>query len=222
MERGRRLRGPRRHHIHKPSRPVSQGEALLVALEVMLELRPGPTVDHALLLYPRPPRLRDAILHEAEGSLVVGVCVYGDTDSGAHSFADVWDSEVETVHVGVELQRRVRGCGFTDQTRNVHLVGFPAVEDAARRMADGPYIRVVHRTHDALGHGLLTNPERGVYARHDEVQLGEHVVFVVEGTVPHDVHLGAAEEVYLTVLLVGLPHGLHLLLQALGREAVRD
>jgi hypothetical protein len=60
-----------------------------------------------------------------------------------------------------------------------------------------------------------------VHGSNDEVQPGEDIVVVVEGAVPEDVDLGAAEEVDLIVAVVSLPHGLHLPLQALGRKAVR-
>src|SRR5215218_2863498 len=60
-----------------------------------------------------------------------------------------------------------------------------------------------------------------MHGGYDEVQFGEDIVVVVEGTVPEDVDLRSAEEMDLTVAVVGLPHGLHLLLQALGRKTVR-
>jgi hypothetical protein len=59
-----------------------------------------------------------------------------------------------------------------------------------------------------------------VHRGDDEVQFGENVILVVQRAVPEYVHLGAAEEAYLVVLLVSRPHGLQLLLQALGGETV--
>src|SRR5215211_3420141 len=196
-------------------------ERLLPVPQISLELAEGEAVDHAPLLDPGPPSLREAVLHKAEGPLVVGIRVDGDPDACSHGLAHVGNREVEAVDVGVELEGRVRGGGLPDQTRHVHRIRFPAVQDAARGVPDGPHMRIVHGPHYAVGHLLLADPERGVHGGHDEVQLGENIVLVVEGAVLEDVDLRSAEELDLIVTLVGLPHGLHLLLQALGREAVR-
>src|SRR5215203_2831491 len=190
-----------------PAKGSSTGR-LLAFLQVLLELAEGEAVDHASFLDPCPPRLRDTVFHVTEGPLVVGVGVDGDVDTGPNGLPDIGDGEVEAVDVGVELERRVRGGGLPDQTRHVDLIWFPAVEDAACRVAYGPDVRVVYGAHDTLGHGLLANPERGVHARHDEVKRGQHLVLVVEGTVLEDVDLGATEEADLVVFLVCLPHGL--------------
>src|SRR5215217_6111025 len=85
---------------------------LLHVIQVLLELAEGEAVDHAPVLDPGPSRLRNAVLHEAESPLIVGICVDGDADACSYSLADVGSREVETVHVGVELQGRVRGCGL--------------------------------------------------------------------------------------------------------------
>src|ERR687889_1074574 len=187
-----------------PAKGSSTGR-LLAFLQVLLELAEGEAVDHASSLDPRPPRLRDAVFHVTEGPLVVGVGVDGDVDAGPDGLPDVGNGQVEAIDVGVELERRVRRGCLPDQTRHVDLVWFPAVEDAARRVAYGPDVRVVYGAHDALGHGLLANPERGVHAGHDEVERGQHVVLVVEGAVLEYVDLGAAEEADLVVFLVCLP-----------------
>src|SRR5215211_8779645 len=87
-------------------------EKLLPVLQVLLELAEGEAIDHTPLLHPGPPRLRDAVLHEAEGPLVVGVRVDGDADTCSQGLADVGNREVEAVDIGVELEGRVRGCGL--------------------------------------------------------------------------------------------------------------
>src|SRR5215207_10902633 len=88
---------------------------LLPALQVLLELFPGHTVDDAFFLHPGSTCLRDAALGEAQGSLVVGVGVYRDLYTRVHGLPDVGDGEVEAVHVGVELQRRVRRLCLPDK-----------------------------------------------------------------------------------------------------------
>src|ERR671932_203362 len=93
------------------TRKALPDSVLLPVLEVLLELPEGEAVDHATLLDPGPPRLRDAVLHEAKGPLVVGVCVDGYIHACSHGLADVRNREVETVNVGVEFEGRVRsGC----------------------------------------------------------------------------------------------------------------
>src|SRR5215210_3182311 len=171
---------------------------LLPVLQVLLELVEGEAVDHTPLLDPGTSRLRYAVLHKGKGPLIVGICVDGDADACSQSLADVGNREVEAVHVGVELEGRVRGCGLPDQTRHVHLIRFPAVQNTARGVANSPHVRVVHRPHYAVGHGLLADPERGVHGGYDEVKFGEHIVVVVEGAVLEDVDLRSAEKLDLS------------------------
>src|SRR5919107_4184630 len=51
---------------------------LLHVIQVLLELVEGAAVDHTPLLDPGPSRLRDAVLHEAESPLIVGISVDRD------------------------------------------------------------------------------------------------------------------------------------------------
>src|SRR5918997_1911474 len=121
------LYGSLRPASHSSRRRGLAPAGLLLLLQVLLELVEGVAVDHAPLLDPGPPRLRDAVPHEAESPLVVGVRVDGDADARSYRLADVGNSEVEAVHVRVELQGRVSGGGLPYEARDFHLIRLPAV-----------------------------------------------------------------------------------------------
>ena len=57
---------------------------------------------------------------------------------------------------------------------------------------------------DPLGHGLLADPEGGVDAGDDPVELGEQLVGVVELAVGADVDLGAGEQAEAALALVSV------------------
>ena len=62
-----------RARVRQGRRKGPPQEVLLPFLQVLLELAEWEAVDHTPLLDPGPPRLRDAVLHEAQSPLVVGL-----------------------------------------------------------------------------------------------------------------------------------------------------
>ena len=68
------------------------------------------------------------------------------------------------------------------------------VDHPAGAVAEHVGVRVAHRGDHPLGHRPARHPQLRVHARHDEVELGEQLVLLVERAVVEDVHLDAGED----------------------------
>jgi hypothetical protein len=76
----------------------------------------------------------------------------------------------------------------------IELVRWALLDLAPGQMADAIDQRVLDGADDSLGHLRSAHPERRVDRGHDPVELGEHIVVVVELAVGEDVDLAPGEQ----------------------------
>ena len=134
--------------------------------------------------------------------------------------AGVGVGEVAPVGVGVDLEEGAGARRRLDHPVEVHVVGLAPLDLAAGGMPERVDERVLERVHDPVGHLALADPERGVHARHDPVELLEQLVGVVERPVGEHVHLAAREQG--EPLQLHRPHALDLAQQLVGRHVVAE
>ena len=101
--------------------------------------------------------------------------------------------EIEARGLAVDLERGPGARGRGEDRVVIELVARERLAVAAGRMTDDRDVRILARADDPRGHRLARDVERIVDARDHDVELGEHVVVVIERTVALDIDLGGTE-----------------------------
>ena len=130
-------------------------------------------------------------------------------------------AEVEAHVVRVDLERGAMLLRGGEELVHRGLKTWPAVHDAAGRMADHMDERVRDRLQEAVGRDARLLLERGVRARHHPVEFGEQVVCVVERAVRQDVDLAARPDLHVRMPLARLVDRLDVRAQPRLVETVR-
>ena len=143
---------------------------------------------------PPAPGGGDAVADVRERLGAVPVRVDDDRGTGLGGDPDVHVGQVPAVRVAVDLEEGAGPSGGPADRLHVDRVWPAPFDQPARGVSDRVHKRVLHGPDHPLGLLLLAHPERRVEARHHPVQLGEHVVLVVERAVRQHVHLGAGED----------------------------
>src|SRR5437762_323163 len=102
--------------------------------------------------------------------------------------------EIEPPRIGVDLHGNAMLRAGRKYLLDIYLVARPPKKLTSRHMPEDRDKPILHRANDAIGLLLPVLPELAMDARHDEVELAQHVVWIVERTVRKNVGLCALKD----------------------------
>ena len=112
--------------------------------------------------------------------MIVGIGVHGKEGARLHRRPHVGVAQIEPEGVCVDLQRRPVLRRRLREGVEIGVQPLALVDDAARGVADDVHERMADGAQEALGRLRAILLEGDVRRRHDDVELREQVVVVVE------------------------------------------